>query len=408
MMNADIRKQPIHVLLLENIDPLAHKMFEEEGYIVHTEKSSFDSAELIERLGNISILGIRSKTKIDRRLLDNAPKLLAIGAFCIGTNQIDISAATQKGIAVFNAPFSNTRSVVELALCEIIMLIRGVFDKSRKLHEGRWAKTAENNFEVRGKKLGIIGYGNIGAQLSILAEALGMDVYYYDLVDKLTLGNSKKCSSMEELIRIVDIVTVHVDGRKENQNLISDAQFRMMKKGVIFLNLSRGFVVDIQALVRHIHMGNVCGAALDVFPEEPRNNSEKFFSELQNLPNVILTPHIGGSTEEAQRNIAEFVPLKIINFINTGGTISSVNLPNMQLPELSNAHRLIHLHQNVPGIMAKINHALAHNNINIVCQYLKTNDDIGYVITDIYKEYDERVIDDIRSIPQTIKFRILY
>jgi D-3-phosphoglycerate dehydrogenase len=333
---------------------------------------------------------------------------MAIGAFCIGTNQIDLDAATKKGVAVFNAPFSNTRSVVELAIAEMIMLIRNIVDKSNKMHKGQWDKSAKGSFEVRGKKLGIIGYGNIGAQLSVLAENLGMKVLYYDKEEKLALGNATKCKSMKELLTQSDIVTLHVDGRESNTNIIGENEFAQMKKGVIFLNLSRGHVVDVKALRENILNGKVAGCSVDVFPYEPISNDEEFISELRGLPNTILSPHIGGSTLEAQENIGNFVPGKIMDYINSGNTSNSVNFPNLTLPTLENAHRLIHIHNNVPGILAKINNVLAAHGINIVGQYLKTNEHIGYVITDINKEYDKDVIKDLRAIEHTIKFRVLY
>jgi len=412
----------IKVLLLENIHPDAARIYKEEGISVETVGGSIDEDELCRRIKDVAILGIRSKTQVTAKVLECAEQLLAIGAYCIGTNQIDVDACSKRGIVVFNAPYSNTRSVVELALGEIIMLIRGVFDKSAKLHQGIWEKSAAGNFEIRGKRLGIIGYGNIGAQLSVVAEAVGMKVYYYDLAEKLALGNARKCDSMEELLAKVDIVTVHVDGRAENRGLIGAEQFRLMKNGAVFLNLSRGFVVDMRALVENIKSGKIRGAAVDVFPEEPKQNGEKFRTELQQQPNVILTPHIGGSTEEAQRNIAEFVTGKIVDFVYNGSTALSVNFPNLQLPAIREAHRLIHLHENVPGILAKlihlhenvpgilakVNNILAAHSINIVGQYLKTNEYIGYVITDISREYGDEVITKIKNIPGTIGFRILY
>jgi len=403
-----MKNRNINVLLLENIHPDAVKIYQDEGITVKTVAGSLDEEELCKQIKDVSILGIRSKTQVTERVFKCAGQLLAIGAYCIGTNQIDIDACSKRGVIVFNAPYSNTRSVVELVLGEIIMLIRGVFDRSAKLHQGIWDKSASGTFEIRGKKLGIIGYGNIGAQLSVVAEAVGMKVYYYDLVEKLALGNARKCDSMEELLTKVDVVTVHVDGSPENRGLIGAEQFKIMKNGSVFLNLSRGFVVDMDALVDNIKVGKIRGAAVDVFPDEPKHNNERFRSELQQLPNVILTPHIGGSTEEAQRNIAEFVTGKIIDFVYNGGTALSVNFPNLQLPEIRDAHRLIHLHRNVPGILAKVNNILAAHSINIVGQYLKTNENIGYVITDISREYGSKVITEIKNIPGTIHFRILY
>lgn len=401
-------KNRISVLLLENIHPEALSLFKGEGYKVEVISSGMDEDELCEKIKNVSILGIRSKTQVTKKVLEHANKLMSIGAFCIGTNQIDLKECMKRGVAVFNAPFSNTRSVVELAIGQIIMLSRNTVTKSAMMHQGKWDKSAKNSFEIRGKKLGIVGYGNIGTQLSVLAEAMGMEVYYYDIVEKLSLGNAKKCSTLKELLMISDIVSLHVDGRAQNKNLIGKNEFDAMKEGSIFLNLSRGSVVDIPSLAANIKSGKILGASVDVFPYEPKNNDEEFVSELRGLPNVILTPHIGGSTEEAQFNIATFVPSRIMEYINTGNTFQSVNFPNIQLPELKDAHRLIHLHDNVPGILAQINNALAKHNINILGQYLKTNEHVGYVITDINKGYNKEVIDDLKQIQNTIKFRILY
>lgn len=401
-------KNRINVLILENIHPEAYRKFKTEGYKVEVISSALDEEELCEKIQNVSILGIRSKTNVTAKVLEHANKLMAVGAFCIGTNQIDLKGCTKRGVAVFNAPYSNTRSVVELAIGQIIMLARGIVDKSQGMHTGAWDKSAKNSHEVRGKKLGIIGYGNIGSQLSVLAESMGMEVYYYDIVEKLALGNAKKCNSLDELLHLSDIVSLHVDGRASNKNIIDKAQFDEMKDGTIFLNLSRGHVVEIDALVAALKSGKVRGAAVDVFPEEPKSNNEEFTNPLRGIPNVILSPHIGGSTEEAQFNIAEFVPNRIIDYINSGNTFQSVNFPNLQLPVLQNAHRLIHLHDNVPGILAKINNILANHNINILGQYLKTNEQVGYVITDIDKQYNKEVITDLKSIPNTIKFRMLY
>jgi D-3-phosphoglycerate dehydrogenase / 2-oxoglutarate reductase len=401
-------KNRLKVLLLENIHPDAVARFKREGYTIETMTKSIGEEELCEKIKNVSVIGIRSKTEITKKVLNSAPKLMTVGAFCIGTNQIELNECSKRGVAVFNAPYSNTRSVVELAIAEIIMLTRGVFDKSVKLHAGEWDKSAKNCFEIRGKKLGIIGYGNIGTQLSVVAESLGMEVFFYDAVEKLALGNAHKCNSMDEVLKKCDAVTVHVDGNPANTNLISGRELSRMKKGAILLNLSRGFVIDVPALAGHIKSGHIGGAAIDVYPHEPRSNDEKFVSELQNLPNVILSPHIGGSTEEAQKNIGEFVSAKIVDFVNAGNTYLSVNLPNIQLPELKNAHRLIHIHHNSPGVLASINGVLAKHKINIVGQYLKTDEAIGYVITDVSKEYDNSVINELKSVPHSIKFRALY
>lgn len=401
-------KNRINVLLLENIHDHGVQKLKEEGYNVTVHSAGMDEDELCEAIKEVSILGIRSKTQVTQKVLENAKRLLAVGAFCIGTNQIDLVTSQKKGIAVFNAPFSNTRSVVELALAEIILLMRNIPDKTQKMHEGNWDKSAKGSFEVRGKTLGIVGYGNIGAQLSVIAESLGLKVQFYDLEEKLALGNAYQCKSLSELLATSDIITLHVDGRKENQEIFGEKEFSQMKDGVIFLNLSRGHVVAIDALRKYVLSGKIRGLAVDVFPEEPKSNDEEFISELRGLPNTIITPHIGGSTLEAQENIADFVPGKIIEYINTGSTNNSVNFPNIVLPKLKDAHRFIHIHLNEPGVLAKINHELAENNLNIVGQYLKTNEEIGYVITDINKNYDDQIIKNLKKIKGTIRFRVLY
>ncbi len=401
-------KNRIKVLLLENIHPMAERSLKEEGYQVEVHSDGMDEDELAEQVKTVSILGIRSKTQITEKVIANARRLLAVGAFCIGTNQIDLQACLRKGVAVFNAPFSNTRSVVELAIAEIIMLLRKIPERTKEMHAGTWHKSAKASFEIRGKKLGIVGYGNIGSQLSVLAENLGMEVYYYDLVEKLALGNVRRCQSMDELLAIADVVSLHVDGRKSNTNFFGRDLFMKMKEGSAFINLSRGLVVDLEALKENLESGHLVGAAIDVFPQEPQNNQEQFVSLLRGLPNTLLTPHIGGSTQEAQENIGDFVPNQIIQYINTGSTSNSVNFPQVLLPTLQNAHRLMHIHHNVPGILAKMNQDFAKHQINIVGQYLKTNETIGYVITDIDKKYHQRMIDDLKSIEDTIRFRVLY
>ena len=407
-MSISYPKTRIGALLLEGIHPAASEHFEKEGYSVRTLPGSLDEDELVRQLEGVTLLGIRSGTRITRKVLEAADKLKAIGAFCIGTNQIDLEACSEHGVIVFNAPYANTRSVVELAVGEIIMLARRAFTKSSGMHRGVWDKTAAGAFEVRGKKLGIVGYGNIGSQLSVLAEAIGLDVYYYDIVEKLPLGNATKCGSLRELLKRVDIVSVHVDGRAHNRNLFGGREFRMMKEGTLFLNLSRGFVVDIEALAKALDSGRIGGAALDVYPEEPAGNGQPFASPLQGRENVILTPHIGGSTREAQKNIADFVSGSLIAFVNSGSSFGSVNFPGVQLPDLRRAHRFIHVHENEPGVLAAINQVMAGHAINILGQYLKTNERIGYVITDVSKKYEPRVIEELKGVPHTIHFRVLY
>ena len=401
-------KNRIKVLLLEGVHPQAVELFEKEGYQVEYLTTSLSEDELCEKIQDVNIIGIRSKTQITERVIKSAKRLINVAAFCIGTNQIDLEACNRYGVAVFNAPYSNTRSVVELAIAEIIMLVRNLPDKARAMHKGGWQKSASNANEVRGKKLGIIGYGNIGSQLSVLAEAMGMEVYFFDLVDRLVIGNAHKCDTLEELLGLVDVVTLHIDGRPENNLLFGEKEFAAMKDGAIFINLARGKVVDIQSLKKAISSGKLKGCGVDVYPQEPKSNDEPFHSELMGLPNTILTPHIGGSTIEAQENIGRFVPNKVVQYINTGNTFGSVNFPNVQLPSFEGGHRLLHIHQNVPNVMASINSIMAKNNINILGQYLKTNDSIGYVITDINKKYDEGLIDELRSISGTIWLRVLY
>ena len=401
-------KSKIKVLLLENIHPNAVKSFIEEGYAIETEKKALSEGELMKRISDVSILGIRSKTQVTKAVLEKARKLLIIGAFCIGTNNIDLKTAAEKGTIVFNAPYSATRSVCELIIGEMIMLARQVFDKSRSLHNGEWNKDAKGSFEIRGKKLGIIGYGNIGSQLSVIAENLGMTVLFYDIADKLAQGNSRKCNSIGELLSEADIVTIHVDGRKSNVNLIGEREFSLMKKGAMFLNASRGFVVDIDALSNAIKSGHIVGAAVDVYPKEPKSNGPGFVVPLQNLQNVILTPHIGASTEEAQSNIGTFVSEKLIQFVNTGTTTLSVNFPEIQLSEVKDAHRLIHIHHDIPGVLAQVNNIFAESKINILGQYLKTNEYIGYVITDVNKVYSKDVITKLKKMKETIRVRVLY
>lgn len=402
-------KSRMKVLLLENIESAATENFIREGYQVETLKSALDEKELIEKVKNISILGIRSKTKVTKNVLKSARKLKSIGAFSIGTDQIDLPAATESGVSAFNAPYQNTRSVVELAIGEIIMLSRGAFDKSTKAHQGIWDKSAKGSNEIRGKTLGIIGYGSIGSQLSILAESLGMEVLFYDKVEKLALGNAKKALTLDEVLRKSDIISIHVSGDKKlNTNLIGEKEFAKMKDGVIFLNLARGFIVDVNALVLNIKSGKIRGAGVDVFPTEPKGKDDPLITELSGLPNVILTPHIAGSTEEAQRNIAQFVSGKLIDFMNSGNTYLSVNFPNINLAEQGKAHRLLHLHKNMPGVLSQINSILASAGANILEQYLKTNEEVGYVITDIDQKYKGGVIEELKKIEGTINLRVLY
>ena len=400
-------KNRIKILLLENVHPAAFDNLSEDGFSVELIEQSLSEDELIEKIKGVHVLGIRSKTKLTPKVLDAANKLLVVGAFCIGTTQIDLDYCKKKGVVVFNAPYSNTRSVVELAIGQIIMLFRNVFPRSTEIHNGKWNKTAVNSKEIRGKNLGIVGYGNIGKQLSVLAEAIGMRVYYYDIEDRLAMGNAVKCETLEDLLNVSDAVSLHLDDNKANVNFIGEREINQMREGAMLLNLSRGFVVDIPALVKALKSGKLRGAAIDVFPDEPKSNGP-FVSELQGIPNVILTPHIGGSTEEAQRNIADFVPNKIMYYVNSGNTVDAVNFPNIRLPKQNKAHRFLHIHRNVPGIMAKINDVLATYEMNISGQYLSTDSDVGYVITDLDRDYNKEVIKALKKVENTIKFRVLY
>ena len=398
---------PLRALLLENVHPDAASALRAEGFEVETAKGALDPAELAARLPGVSLLGIRSKTDVTEESLEHADSLLAIGAFCIGTNQIDLPAASQRGIAVFNAPFSNTRSVVELAVAEIIALTRRLTQKNADLHAGVWDKSATGAHEVRGRRIGIVGYGNIGAQLSVIAEALGMSVSYFDTADKLALGNARRCDTLDELLRTSDIVTLHVDGRSTNADMFGEEQFAQMKQGSLFLNLSRGFLVDHDALREHLESGHIAGAAVDVFPEEPKSQGDEFVSVLRNLPNTILTPHIGGSTEEAQQDIGHYVAGKLRDYVVDGTTTMSVNLPHLVFPSRSETHRIVHLHQNVPGVLATINGVLAENKVNIEGQLLGTRGDLGYVITDIAVDYPAGVPDELAAMPETVRLRVL-
>ncbi len=395
----------MHVLLLENIHPDAAARLDKDGYQVQTVARALDEDELIAAIDGVQLLGIRSGTRITDRVLRAAPSLLAVGAFCIGVNQIDLAAGSRQGVAVFNAPFSNTRSVVELALAEIVALTRRLTEKNAQMHAGLWDKSAAGSHEVRGRRLGIVGYGNIGGQLSVLAESLGMTVLFYDTADKLALGNARRCGTLQELLENSDVVTLHVDGRPGNSGLFGAQEFASMRPGSLFLNLSRGFVVDHGALRGNIESGRIAGAAVDVFPQEPRARGEEFSSELRGLPNVILTPHVGGSTEEAQQDIGEFVAGKLRDYVASGATSLSVNLPSVALPRAPGTHRLIHLHRNVPGVLASINQLLAEHGANIEGQLLGTRDELGYVLTDIGTEYPGDMLARLRELDVTIRLR---
>jgi D-3-phosphoglycerate dehydrogenase / 2-oxoglutarate reductase len=397
------------VLLLEGIHPDAVTALESAGCEVVTSERGLDEDELIEQAAGVHLLGIRSKTQVTGKVVAALPDLLAIGAFCIGTNQIDLATAASHGVAVFNAPFSNTRSVVELALAEIIAMTRRLTEKDRSMHAGVWDKSASGLHEVRGRTLGIIGYGNIGTQLSVLAENLGMHVKFFDTADRLPLGNARAVDSLEDLLEQADVITLHVDGRSGNSGFFGEEQFARMRPGALFLNLSRGFVVDQEALRKHLESGHLAGAAIDVFPEEPKGRGDAFVSPLQGMPNVILTPHVGGSTEEAQQDIGRFVAGKLRDYLLHGGTALSVNFPALQLPEQrAGGLRLVHIHRNTPGVLAAINAVFGAQQVNIDGQTLATRDELGYVITDVASIPDESVINALENLPQTIRLRELH
>lgn len=398
----------LRALLLESLHPLASRILVAAGIEVVSHVGALDEDELVAALDGVQILGIRSKTHVTERVLDKAPDLLAIGAFCIGTNQIDLGGASRRGVAVFNAPYSNTRSVVELALGEIIALTRRLTERDKALHAGIWDKSAEGAHEVRGRTLGIVGYGNIGSQLSVVAEALGLSVVFYDTAEKLALGNARRMDSLEELLDVSDIVSLHVDGRTGNAGMFGADRFQRMRPGSIFLNLSRGFLVDYAALRDALASGHIVGAAADVFPHEPKARGDAFESDLRGLPNVILTPHIGGSTEEAQENIGLFVATRIRDYIALGTTGLSVNLPTLSLePSSDRAHRIAHLHRNTPGVLALLNQTFAEHGANIEGQVLATRGEYGYVVTDIGSELPAEAIAALEGTLDTIRVRVL-
>ncbi len=403
----DERPPRRRALLVENIHPGAADLLTEAGFEVESQKGALDEHQLAERLVDIDVLGIRSRTQVTEAALDKTSRLTAVGAFCIGTNQIDLRSATARGVTVFHAPFSNTRSVVELVIAEIIALTRRLTEKSTQMHAGVWAKSAAGAHEVRGRRLGIVGYGNIGSQLSVLGENLGMTVGFYDTADRLALGNARRLGSLEELLGWADVVTLHVDGRPDNRGLFGEAEFSAMRQGSLFLNLSRGFVVDHGSLRRHIESGHIAGAAVDVFFEEPAGDDQSFTSRLQGLPNVILTPHIGGSTEEAQADIGQFVAKKLIDYTRSGSTALSVNMPNVDLPLRAGAHALVHIHRNTPGVLAAINAIFAEHRVNIEGQALGTRGEVGYVITDVSSDFTADMMERLANMDETIRLRVL-
>ena len=402
-------KEKINILFLENISDKAVQQFKQNGYTnVKKLSGALSEDQLIEEVKEVHLLGVRSKSQVTEKVLNAAKKLQAIGCFCIGVNQVDLKAATKNGIVVFNAPYSNTRSVAELIIGLSIMLIRRIPDKNKFAHEGIWMKEAKGSFELRGKTLGLIGYGNIGSQVSVLAESLGMKVIFYDVETKLPLGNANSCKNLKELLSNSDIVSLHVPETEQTKNLINKSNLKYFKKGAILINYARGEVVDLDALAKSLQDGQISGAAIDVFPWEPEKNGDKFSSPLQGLSNVILTPHIGGSTEEAQQNIGDDVSAKLFNYLEKGITNGSHTVPAIGLPPVEGAHRILHIHKNGPGVLSAINTELSKYHINIVGQYLKTNDEIGYVVLDVDKQLSQQALELLRKVNETIKVRMLY
>ncbi len=407
--NTSYPKEKIRILFLENISDVAVKNFHRHGYDkVEKISKALTEEQLIQEIRDVHILGIRSKTQVTKKILDAAKKLQAIGCFCIGVNQVDLKEATRNGVVVFNAPYSNTRSVAELVIGASIMLIRKIPDKNKAAHEGIWMKEAKGSYELRGKTLGIVGYGNIGSQVSVLAESLGLKVLFYDVETKLPLGNAEDARSLKELLGRSDIVTLHVPETPHTKNLINKNNLKYFKRGAILINYARGEVVELEALRKHILDGHIGGAAVDVFPWEPEKNGDRFQTPLQDLPNVILTPHIGGSTEEAQQNIGEDVSVKLFNYLEKGITFGSHTVPALALPPQEGSHRILHIHNNVPGVLSEINTRLSKNKINILGQYLKTNEEIGYVVLDVDKNISAHALHLLREVKHTIKVRMLY
>lgn len=400
---------PFRVLLLEGIHPRAKETLERDGCVVQLESHSPSEKDLMEMVRGFDVVGIRSKTRLTEKVLRANPDLLAVGAFCIGTDQVDTERASVLGVPVFNAPYSNTRSVAELVLCEVVALSRYLGDRNTEAHKGEWTKSAKGAHEVRGKTLGIVGYGHIGSQVAVLAEAFGMRVLFYDVVKKLPLGNSQSTDSLTDLLKQSDFVTLHVPDTAQTRNMISAAQLEVMKRGSYLINASRGMVVNIRDLAECLRSGHIAGAAADVFPEEPSSNNEKFVSELQGLKNVILTPHIGGSTEEAQEAIGVEVALSLIGFLRTGSSRGAVNFPNVDLPMIhQGAHRMLNVHRNVPGVLSEINSIVSDLGANIRAQYLSTTAAIGYLVMDMEKGEADQVAQQVKRLETSIKTRVVY
>ncbi|PLW70797.1 phosphoglycerate dehydrogenase [Pseudohalioglobus lutimaris] len=409
MTQKSLPKDKIKFLLLEGVHPSAVEALQRDGYTnIEQHKKALPTAELKQAIAGAHFVGIRSRTQLTEEVLAEARKLVAIGCFCIGTNQVDLKAATHRGIAVFNAPFSNTRSVAELVLAEAILLLRGVAQKNAAAHRGEWQKSAINSFEIRGKKLGIIGYGNIGMQLGVIAEGLGMQVQFYDVVNKLPLGNARQVPSLNHLLATSDVVSLHVPETGSTQDMIAAAELEQMQQGAILINASRGTVVDIDALAAALESGRLGGAGIDVFPVEPRSNDDEFISPLRQFDNTFLTPHIGGSTVEAQENIGMEVAEKLAKYSDNGTTTSSVNFPEVALPEHAGSHRLLHIHHNVPGIISAINNVFSQTGVNVSAQYLQTNEAVGYVVIDVDAEYSDVALEKLAAIEGTIRSRVLF
>jgi D-3-phosphoglycerate dehydrogenase len=408
-MTTSFDKSKLKVLLLEGIHPTAERIFRDAGYEnIETVKTALTGDELKAKLEGVHFLGIRSRTTLTRDIFEAADKLVAVGCYCIGTNQVDLTAATEHGVVVFNAPYSNTRSVAELVLAEAILLLRGIPEKSAQAHRGGWAKTANDSFEIRGKTLGIVGYGSIGSQLSVLAESLGMRVIFYDVVSKLPLGNASQIPSLKGLLGQADIVTLHVPDLPSTRNLMDQERISQMKPKSILINASRGTVVDIDALTKALEEKHLLGTAIDVFPVEPKSNNDEFISPLRGFDNAILTPHIGGSTQEAQENIGVEVAEKLVRYSDNGSTLTSVNFPEVALPPHPNHHRLLHVHENRPGVLSAINSVFAENDINIGSQFLQTSDKIGYVVIDVDRDYSDMALQKLSKIEGTIRCRVLF
>lgn len=408
-MTLSLNKDKIRFLLLEGVHDNALKVLNGAGYTnIEYLKTALDEAELIEKIKDAHFVGIRSRTQLTRKVLESAEKLIAIGCFCIGTNQVDLEAALELGIPVFNAPYSNTRSVAELVLAETIMLMRGIPKKNAMVHRGGWNKSAKDSYEVRGKTMGIVGYGSIGSQLSVLAESLGMKVIYHDVVTKLPLGNAVQAASLDELLEQADIVTLHVPDLPSTRNMMTKEQFDKMKDGAFFINAARGGCVDIDDLAAALQSKKLLGAAIDVFPKEPKSADEEFFSPLRAFDNVILTPHVGGSTQEAQANIGLEVGEKFVKYSDQGDTTSAVNFPNVSVPFIEGTHRLLHIHKNVPGVLSQINAAFAKAGINIAAQSMLTRGDVGYLVMDVDDHDSEKALERLKAVPETIKVRVLF